>query len=196
MNQATRTEEEVFEDLAALCSRPGYIHALAALSFRDNVILYNGNMKEEDLSRLSSPERLNRLEFNTLIGLMIKAEIDWSLPTPKVLQGYLDDTDRLLIELHECLSRELFSGLSKEKIKTGSINPFERGKALREPIFYGGESAYNFQYLDLSIRKYAADAPWLYKNLGFNIDEATRIAKTIDELYEEKLEAVRELMRG
>ena len=35
-----RSEREVFADLAALCTSPGYVHALAFLAFRDNYIHY------------------------------------------------------------------------------------------------------------------------------------------------------------
>jgi len=36
------------------------------------------------------------------------------------------------------------------KIGDQNFNPFKKGNVLREAIFYGGESAYQFQYRDLS----------------------------------------------
>jgi len=194
MKPPTRSEQEVFADLAALCCRPGYVHAVAHICFRDNVILHSGDMKEADLRKMFSPSRLIRTEINTLLGLMIKAEIDWSLPTPKVVQEYMDATEQLLEELHHCLSGEFWSGLTKEAVE-GGFNPFERGAVLREPIFYGGEAAYNFQYLDLAVRKYAADAPWLEANRGFTIDQASRVAKAVEEVHADHFDAIRERMR-
>lgn len=195
MKQPTRSEQEVFADLAALCSRPGYVHALAYLSFRDNVILYAGDMKEADMRKMFSPSRLIRTEVNTLLGLMIKTEIDWTLPAPMTVQEYMDATERLLEELHHCLSGEFWSGLTKEAVESGSFNPFERGEVLREPIFYSGEAAYNFQYLDLAACKYAADTSWLQANRGFAIDQATCVAKAVGEIHADNFDAIRERMR-
>jgi hypothetical protein len=189
-----RSEQEVFADLAALCRRPGYVHAVAHLCFRDNVILYAGDMKESDMRKMFSPSRLIRTEINTLLGLMIKVEIDWSLPAPKTVQEYVDATEKLLEELHHCLSGELWSGLTKEAVESG-FNPFERGAALREPIFYSGEAAYNFQYLDLAVRKYSADAPWLEASRGFSISQASRVAKAVDEVQADHFHQISQRMR-
>lgn len=194
MKPTTRSEQEVFADLAALCCRPGYIHAVAHICFRDNIILHSGDMKEADLRKMFSPLRLIRTEINTLLGLMVKAEIDWSLPTPKLVQEYMDATEQLLEELHHCLSGEFWSGLTKEAVDSG-FDPFERGAVLREPIFYSGEAAYNFQYLDLAVRKYAADASWLEANRGFTIDLASRVAKAVEEVHADHFDAMREHMR-
>lgn len=196
MNKAARREQEVFDDLAALCCRPGYVHAVAHLCFRDNVILYGNEMKEADMRKMFSSSRLIRTEIDTLLGLMAKAEIDWTLPKPETVQQYMDATENLLQELHNCLSGELFSGLTKEAIESGVFNPFEMGTVLRESIFYAGESAYSFQYLDLAVQKYAADASWLQTNRGFTIDQVTRVAKTIDEVQSNRLGAIRERLRN
>lgn len=190
-----RSEVAVFADLAALCRRPGYIHAIAHLCFRDNVILCAGEMKEADMRKMFSPSRLIRTEINTLLGLMIKVDIDWSVPPPTTTQDYIDNTEQLLEELHHCLSGEFFTGLTKEGVESGAFNPFARGEVLREPIFYSGESAYNFQYLDLAARKYAADAPWLSANRGFTIDQASRVAKAVADVHAARFDEIRERMR-
>lgn len=194
MNRPTRPEQEVFNDLLALCRRPGYIHAIAHLCFRDNVILYAGDMKEADMRKMFSPSRLIRTEINTLLGLMIKAEIDWSLPAPMAVQEYMDATEQLLEELHHCLSSEFWSGLTKETVESG-FNPFVRGEVLREPIFYSGEAAYIFQYLDLAVQKYTVDAEWLHGNRGFTIDQASRVAKAIERAHADHFTALRESLR-
>lgn len=192
--ETVRTEQEVFADLAVLCCRPGYVHAVANLCFRDNVILYAGDMKEADISKMFSPSRLIRTEIDTLLGLMIRAEIDWTLPAPKRVQEYMDATERLLEELHRCLSGEFWSGLTKETMENG-FDPFGRGKVLREPIFYSGEAAYSFQYTSLAVRKYAADAPWLQANRGFTIDQASHVTKAVEDVHADRLDAIRERMR-
>ena len=77
----------------------------------------------------------------------------------------------------------------------GGFNPFERGEVLREPIFYSGEAAYIFQYLDLATRKYAADSKWLQANRGFTIDHATRVAKAVEGVHADRFDSIRERMR-
>jgi len=60
--KAIRVEREVFADLAELCCRPGYVHAVAAICFRDNEIPYAGAIKEADIRRMFSPSRLIRTD--------------------------------------------------------------------------------------------------------------------------------------
>ncbi|MBF6990784.1 SEC-C metal-binding domain-containing protein [Cupriavidus sp. IK-TO18] len=195
MNKSLRTEAEVFADLTALCQRPGYIYAVAHLCFRDNVIFYSGEMKADDLKTMYSPTRLIRPEINTLLGLMIKAEITWTLPKPATLQSYVEESERLLSELHDCLTREFFSGITPETLQSGSFDPFDRGAVLREPIFYSGEAAYNFQYLDLATRKYAPDAKWLLENRGFTMEQAARISKAMEAVHADRMYAIRERLK-
>jgi hypothetical protein len=94
-----RAEQEIFDELAMLCSSPGYVHAIAHLCFRDNMIHYSGDMKPEDMQQLFSMTRLIRTEISTLIGLLLKNEIDYALPAPDVMQQYLDSTEALLDEI-------------------------------------------------------------------------------------------------
>ncbi|HWQ41189.1 MAG TPA: SEC-C metal-binding domain-containing protein [Desulfosporosinus sp.] len=140
-------------------------------------------------------EKLIRTEINTLLGLMIKAEIKWTLPTPKTIQEYIGESERLLQELHNCLSNEFLKGVTKEEIQNSIAKPFQRGNVLREPIFYSGEAAYNFQYLDFASRKYAADGLWLQAEKGFTIEQASIVAKAIDEIKEVNFDAVRKRLQ-
>lgn len=186
-----RTEREVFADLAKICCRPGYVHAIACFCFRDNVILYTEDMKEADISKMFSSSHLLRTEINTLLGLMVKSDIDWDLPVPRELQEYMDTTEKLLEELHQCLSRaELINEVGKCCFKY-----FDRGNALREPIFYNGEAAYIFQYLDLANRRYATDSKWLQEKCGFAIKHATCVAKAVEDTYSDRLDLIRERMQ-
>jgi hypothetical protein len=100
MKKTARSEQEVFFDLETICCRPGYVHVVAYFCFRDNVILYEGDLKKADMRKMFSSSRLIRTEINTLLGLMIKADIDWNLPEPKIVREYMDATERLLEELH------------------------------------------------------------------------------------------------
>ncbi|WP_457832639.1 hypothetical protein, partial [Staphylococcus aureus] len=83
-----------------------------------------------------------------LIGLLIRQSINLSEPTPVEIQALFDRTNALLKELHERLGRPMWDSIietAKAAQKEGSErppSPFTRADVLREPIFYGGESAY------------------------------------------------------
>ena len=180
-----RTEQEIFDDLAKLCASPGYVHVIAYLCVRYNFAFYQTEIAADDMQHLYSRTRLIRTEISTLIGLLIKQEIDYSLPHPSVMQEYVDKTGSLLEELHQSLKAAIIEEVESEN--TGQVN-FKQftGQALREPIFYGGESAYSFQYRDLAPKKYISDEEWLKANKGFAIQIARDIAHAVANIQNEK----------
>ena len=54
----SRSEQKIFDELAVLCTSPGYVHALAHLSLRDGVVGYWEEMTPEDLGGWFKPDRL------------------------------------------------------------------------------------------------------------------------------------------
>lgn len=181
-----RAETEIFNEIEALCSSPGYIHTVAFFCHRDNIIRYSGEMKPEDLRHLFSRDRLIRTEISTLIGLMLKHEVSYEIPAPSAMQSYIDKTEELLEELHWSMSSAFFESLNPRKVVKDGSNPLFSGKALREPIFYGGESAYSFQYRDFADRKYRRDDTWLQANKGFTITAARDVVRSVGQLADKK----------
>lgn len=181
-----RDEAHIFEDLAALACSPGYVHAIAQICNRDNVIHIKGTLKPSDMDRLFSGERLIRTELTTLLGLVVKGPLDLTKQPKAVIDGYVQRTDALMQELHNAMSYPIFASMF-EAMKQGGEppNPWH-GPGMREPIFYGTESAYAFQYRDLVPEKFGADEEWLLKNKGFTSGQARIIAKTMCTLMDEK----------
>ncbi len=194
-----RKEAEIFDDLSKLCSSPGYIHAVAYFCWRDNIIKYGGHQIEEtDLGHQYSSENLIRTEISALIGLMAKSEITLEVPAPKTLQRYIDETEALLRELHTSLQKpwfDAFEEMMKDPKAKEPIDPFSTAEGLREPIFYAGESAYNYQYGELAQQKYEADSDWLARNRGFTINEACLAARHLAEFQTQKIMATLEAFR-
>lgn len=124
-----RAEQEIFDELAGLCASPGYAHAVAYLCFRDNMIRYSGEMKAEDMQHLFSKSRLIRTETSTLIGLMLKNLIDYTLPPPAVLEKYIETTEALLEEIHQAMSASFWQDIDPTKIAEAGFNPFTSGAA-------------------------------------------------------------------
>lgn len=184
--QKPREEAHILEDLSALATSPGYVHAVAYICHRDNSIYFKDKLQPSDMDHLFSQDRLIRTELTTLIGLMVKKQLDLSLPPPDVVQRYVKQTDDLMKELHNAMSYPMFAGMF-ERVKTGALSPDPwHGPGMREPIFYGSESAYAFQYRDLVPEKYGADDEWFLRVKGFTSDQARTIAKTMCDLMEEK----------
>jgi hypothetical protein len=117
-----RTEREIFDDLAALCTSPGYIHAIAYFCFRDATIYYSEETSSEDLQNLFSPSHMIRTEISTLLGLTIKKDIDYALPPVEVLQQYLDRTETLLEELHRAIARRASSATNRAPAKAANLS--------------------------------------------------------------------------
>src|ERR1017187_9995917 len=136
---------------------------------------------------MHSPDRLIRTEIMTLVGLMVKCPIDYTLPEPATIQKFIEETHRLLKALHRVMSSPFFDQITPEKVKDPTFNPFAYGSALREPIFYSGEAAYAFQLRDLAVPKYAADNVWLKQYKGFSIDEAHCVFQSFTEVQNRNL---------
>jgi len=190
MKQEYRDESEIFAQLEALCTSPGYVHAIAHFCFRDNTVGYADQMEVENLLEQYAPERLVRPEISTLIGLACKGELDINLPPPEITQKYIDETEILLNELHQSMLQPSIKLLSRAiSNPTVTSNPFATGAALREPIFYSGEAAYSFQYRDLPLEKYKNDNGWFKTNKVYSVQQAITIISAISRLQGEKINA-------
>ena len=128
---------------------------------------YTEVLTAKDLEPLYSRFRLIRTELSMLIGLLVQEEISYSIPDPDVFQTYLDRTDALLKEMHDALSSLAYPNLEPEILSEPNFQTFTQGKDFREMMFYGSESAFNFQYRDFAPQKYVEDDQWLIANKGF-----------------------------
>ncbi len=182
------TEQKLFNELEILCKSVGYSHAIAYFCFRDNTIKYvDGEMGVDDVMQQFSMDRLVRTEISTLIGLACKGDLDLTHPGPQKIQEYIDITETILRDIHQTMMPSMQEFFDKEKAEDPNYNPFRSGKLLRESIFYGGESAYNFQYRDLSVRKYQNDNLWFVEQKGYSIEQAGKIISALLVLQNEKI---------
>src|SRR5208283_1571017 len=192
-----RTEQQIFDELLALCCSPGCIHALSILCFRDNFIRFRDQVQADDMEHLFSQSRLIRTEITTLLGLLIKGSMDVVHPGWQTLEGYITKTEALLEELHWSMTGAMFVGMFSG---ASQPQPDLSGAAIREPIFYGGESAYGFQYRDFAELKYGADDVWLRAKKGFTIGEARKVVAAAAVVQDKKImltsRAVRSMPTG
>jgi hypothetical protein len=181
-----REMQAIFADLSALTSSPGYVHALAEICYRDDFITFQDEVKTDDLQKMFRPDRLIRTEFNVLLGLWAQGPRNFEEPADTVLDAYVASSDALMEELHNTMTAPMFKRPPSSPEASSETNVGLAGEAMREPIFYGSESAYPFQYRDLAVGKYHADNPWLLDHCGFSIEQAQAVARAIALRLEEK----------
>jgi len=186
-----RPEREILKDLEKICTSPGYAHVIAYFCWRDNFISLDNEVNPNDFVEKRSENLLIRSEISTLIGLMVKAPIHLSLPSPPTIQKLIDHTEKLLKELHKALNENLRQIAKIEKFDHHKENPFKNGSVLKEPIFYSAESAYDFQYREFAKEKYAKDKQWFEINKGFTPDQASQAINCIGKMQAEKLLALK-----
>ncbi len=182
-----RTEEVIFDELASLCGSKGFIHALATICFRDTTVGFADDISTEDLVKMRSHSQLIRTEITTLIGLTMRGPIDFSFPEPEALSFYIEQAESLLDEIHRSMFPIPPENLDNASSRDLDLDQFTFGRFLREAIFYGGESAYPFQYRDLVWRKYGADATWLLKNKGIRLEISQSICRGIVDILNDRL---------
>ena len=178
-----RPEQEIFDELTALCISPGFVHVIAAICLRDTVVGFKDELTADDMAHLFSRSRLIRTEITTLIGLMMRTPIDFTVPNSNTISALGERAEQLLEELHQ----SMVPHWTAAELTDPTFNPFTHGDVLREAIFYGGKSAYSFQYRDLAPMKYQADAQWLLENKGVDLQVTREIWKQIIELLDDNL---------
>lgn len=184
MQSTKQSEAEVFEKLRVLTAQPGYVHAVAGICYRDNFVSFQGEYKASNLAYQFDQKRLNRNEINTVLGLMMRQPVDLTDVDDDALRAYVSSTDELLGELHDAMNGLAISELISQAQQGGAPDEFWQGEMMKEPIFYGTESAYSFQYRDFFLEKHASDDGWLKKVMGFSSAQALRVASTMCSLMD------------
>lgn len=179
MHPTQRSEAEVFEELRILTGQPGYVHAVAGICYRDNLVSFQGEYKASDLEHLFDRKRLNRNEICTLLGLMMRQPVDLTEIDEGTLIGYASRTDELLAEFHDAMTGLTIGKLMSQTQQGTAMDDFWQGAMMKEPIFYGTESAYSFQYRDFFAEKHAPDDDWLKRVMGFSSAQALRVASAM-----------------
>lgn len=187
---SVKDEATVFTELSELCASVGFVHAIAYLCFRDNTFSYNMDkgVESEDVLQQFSTERLVRTEISALIGLAFKHGIDFKIPEPKDLQHYANKAEELLHEYHVAMMPSPTNFFEDGQFQPEKMSEMiNSGEMLREAIFYGGESAFHFQYRDLCLKKYEKDSEFFLKTKGYTLQQAYDVIYCLEELQNEHL---------
>lgn len=184
----TRSEEEIFLELQNLATDPHFAHAIAFFCFRDNLAIFAEELTADDLLPRSRQTQLIRNEISTLIGLLAKGPPPSLEPNQTKTQKHIDKVQSLMSELHEAIAKPMFEHFYRYRDQTQLQTPFERADILRETIFYGPESAYTFQYIDLFHQKYEKDEAWFLHKIGLSPEQIQLLAESIEKTLCDQLE--------
>lgn len=198
MSRSNRSEAEVFADLERLCRSPGYGRVIARMCLLDNMISYAGEVAASDMLKLYDSSKLIRNEMNMCIGLWAKGERDFEPLGLDAMAPLIEQTQRLCEEIHWAMNEPTISAMRDYimgNVATNA-NPAASGAAMREAIFYGGESAYAFQYRDLAPARYAADDEWIRTHKGFSADEAAAVARAVSVIIDRRASQALSRTRG
>jgi len=130
--------------------------------------------------------KLSFQEIAFLFGLLIKKPLDLSeYPTPKIAEPYIQQTYKLMKDIHNYYGFKSFDALFKETFElrqAGKKIPdhpplFNSPESIIETVFYGDSGAYDFQYWESAPKRYATDDNWIQQKLGFSISEAVSFSQ-------------------
>jgi hypothetical protein len=187
-----RRTDEIIKDVRELVGAKGYIYALCMILFEDFSVFV------EELHKVNIEKRLSNNEAYLLLGYLIQNSVDFRIPeNPGELFRMKNDTYNLMEELHKSFMQPFFDEL-KKIVTSDPISDrfakekkdFYQGDMLKEPIFYSGTGAYDFQYLNFLEKKYKYDIEWLNKNKKLDLKETICIIGQIKNILYEKSKKV------
>ena len=186
INQVTRNNQVIFKELEQLASLPGFIHVICSLDFFSNSIFYEENkgITAVDINELREREFPIRSEMCILIGLLCKHGV-FDI-TPLSEKDFSKLENKILSLLKELQLSQIFFNIEKIKDKDAKYLDSVNG-ALKENILYGGESFYDFQYIDFAPKKYIDDSKWFIDNKGYSLEELVTVFNAININYHDNI---------
>ena len=189
-----RDDIAMFADLEQLSQEPGFIYSFCLMVAR---FLW---MSTDEVAEINWTERPNQEEFSLLLGLLVKRPVRLDvIPSNEVILEHAQRTIDLLEELHLFLSSpslpEDGSNADDPDHLTRMVEKYgewmNSGRGMIEPIFYGGQGAYDFQFLEMASKRYAADERWILQHKGASLEAFAGIAESLELTTLERLRAIK-----
>jgi hypothetical protein len=181
--------KDIVDRIEALSREPGFIYTLALILMRDLFL------DPREAADINWHEHLSFQEITFLVGLFIKRDIDFTIPSESESAARFERVYELFLELHQ-IHGERFRGMLTSALANKPSSPHDSGAQYRaffgagdmmtEPIFYGGSGAYDFQYLELAVKKYNNDSSWITKHTGIDVPLMAEAARKLKTLHESK----------
>lgn len=191
--QTDREDSAIFAELEQLSHEPGFIYSFCLMVAR---FLW---MSTDDIAEINWTERPNQEELSLLLGLLVKRPIRLDvIPSDEVVLEQAQRAIDLLEELHLFLSSPVPTSNGSVADDPDRLTELSQqyedwmssGRGMVEPIFYGGQGAYGFQFLEMASKRYAADKQWIQEHIGASLKAFSEIAKSLELLTLERLRAI------
>jgi len=167
--QSSRSKQQIIQAIEQEARQPGFLYTLAFLCYRDLFV------DPREATEKNWHECLSHQELGFLTGLMVKQPLSTVYPSEDAWENQISAVDALFRELHDAYNApmiESFKSLSiaaaaqpEQSPPPSPTTPYGAGDFFAEGIFYDGSGAYDFQYLDLAVRRYEKDAQWISSRL-------------------------------
>ena len=184
--QEYRSEPAIIGDLDRFSQEDGFIYTFCYMVLR---ALW---MSPEEIADIDWNQRLNVQELSFLLGLMIKRPLSLTDPPSEETVNEQAATASLLLEkLHRVqifsqsgAAPEVYPDVQDWAAEVGRSYDdwMASGRGMVEPIFYGDDGAYDFQYLEMAEKRYRNDEPWIRDHLGTSWGSILEIAGQLKSL--------------
>ena len=192
-SQPVHKYDEIFARLEELTQESGFIYSFLVMveSFQW--------MSTDEVADINWDERPNQAELSLLLGLLVKQPLRLDeFPSEETIVEQVHRAIELLREMHQALFALTLSrnspGTDLQDHIAELMEKYEdhmnSGAGMVEPIFYGGEGAYDSQYLEMASKRYATDERWIQENIGCSIEAFIEIANDLQQLTRERLQDI------
>ena len=187
-----RPEKDILRDLDQLTQEPGFMYTSCVM------VAQSLWMSPGEFADIDWHQRPNRQELSLLLGYLVKHPLRLSdFPSEETLENQKAIASELLNELHlACAFPPMPNADLPEKHqdrveRLEAYNEWmDSGLGMREPIFYGGDGAYTFQYLEMASKRYALDEDWIQSNVGIGLEAILEIADALQRLGNERIQNI------
>ena len=181
-----RTPKEVLVELEQVCALSGFLYTFGLMVEQSLWVT------AEETADINWHDRPNQQELSLLFGLLAKHPL--GLDEVPAEDEILDQASRafeLLKELQLSLvidwpTSELHPESNSQDQPAGISKTLgdwvNSGQGMVEPIFYGGEGAYDFQFLEMASLRYEADKQWFSENVGTSLQSFIDITKQLQSI--------------
>ena len=188
-----RPEKDIVSDLHQLTQAPGFIYTSCVM------VAQSLWMLPEEIADINWHQRPNKQELSLLLGFLVKHPLRLSeFPSEGELEKQKAAATELLAELHRASGFPPLPNTDPTDNHENWVNRaheaygewMQSGLGMREPIFYGGDGAYSFQYMEMASKRYKLDEDWIQRNVGITLEALFEIAHAIEELANERLQNI------
>ena len=180
-----RSQSDIIKDLERMTHADGFVYTFCYL------VLESIWIHQDEFEDIDWYHRLNSQELSFLLGLMVKCPLDVSRYPSSVeaIHSHASAVTDLMEELHKATTflpatsdLEKFSGEYTSWLKSGA--------GMVEPIFYGGDGAYDFQYLEMAEKRYVHDKKWIKNHLGIGLEGMLDISRQLKQISNNQISSI------